>query len=173
MQKLALWLALVAVTSVSLEAQARGFKEFPPDITPPTISVTGVDGKTVYLTAADIAQIAQPSIKVTDHGTAANFHGAMLADILAKVATPSGDRYKGTMASYCVVVKAKDGYRAVFAWSEVDPTLTDRKIYVVIERDGKPLVEKDGPFMTVAPGDLKQNRWVRQVTAVTVERVTG
>ncbi len=37
----------------------------------------------------------------------------------------------------CLLVEAADGYRAVFAWPEVDPAFTDRKIYLATKQDGK------------------------------------
>ena len=67
-------------------------------------------------------------------------------------------------------VEAADGYKAVFAWAEVDPALTDKTIYLVTRRDGKPLSARDGPFELVAPGEKKNTRWVRQVTALTVRQ---
>jgi hypothetical protein len=43
-------------------------------------------------------------------------------------------------------VEAKDGYRAVFAWAELDLLFMEKPIYLVTKRDGKPLSEEDGPF---------------------------
>jgi hypothetical protein len=47
----------------------------------------------------------------------------------------------------------------VFSWAEVDPTFTDRKVYVVMKLDGKPLSNKDGPFELIVPGEKRYSRW--------------
>jgi hypothetical protein len=69
-----------------------------------------------------------------------------------------------------VVVEAQDGYRAVFAWAELDPTFMDKSVYVVTMRDGKPLLGNDGPFQLVVPGEKRPARWVRQVTALRIRK---
>ena len=65
---------------------------------------------------------------------------------------------------------AKDGYRAVFAWAELDPAFMEKEIYLVTSRDGKPLSEKEGPFELVVPGEKRPGRWVRQVTSLKIQR---
>ena len=56
-------------------------------------------------------------MKASDHGTPAAFEGVLLTYVLAKVDLPVGEKFHSTGAFY-MVVEAKDGYRAVFAWSE-------------------------------------------------------
>ena len=67
-------------------------------------------------------------------------------------------------------MEAKDGYRAVYAWAELDSTFMDKSVYVVTKRDGKPLSGKDGPFQLVAPGEKRAAKWVRQVTALRIKQ---
>jgi hypothetical protein len=47
-------------------------------------------------------------------------------------------------SSYQMLVEANanDGYRATFAWAELDSTFMDKAVYVVTKRDGKLLSEK-------------------------------
>jgi hypothetical protein len=59
-----------------------------------------------------------------------------------------------------MVVEAKDGYRATFAWAELDSSFMDKSVYVVTKRDGKPLSDKDGPFQLLVPGEKRSARWV-------------
>ena len=146
-------------------------KPFPPEIVQATITVTGIGGKSVTLSVSDLSKLPQQTLKVTDHGNPATFEGALLTDVLAKVDLPTGEKFHSTAASYYLLVEAKDGYRAVFAWAELDSTFMDKSVYVVTKRDGKPLSEKDGPFQLVAPGEKRSARWVRQVTTLTVGRV--
>ena len=44
----------------------------------------------------------------------------------------------------------------------------EKAVYVVTKRDGKPLSDKDGPPELVAPGEKRNARWVRQLTALKV-----
>jgi hypothetical protein len=97
------------------------------------------------------------------------FEGVLLDDVLGRVRIPSGEGFDKTIASYYLIAEAHDGYKAVFSWAEVDPTFTDRKIYIVTKRDGQPLSAKDGPFELIVPGEKRYSRWVRQVKLVRLE----
>jgi hypothetical protein len=132
--------------------------------------VQGIGGKSVSLSAADLSNLPQQTVKATDHGTPATFDGVLLTDVLAKVDLPLDEKFHGTGASYYLTVEARDGYRAVFAWAELDSTFMDKPVYVVTKRDGKPLTDKDGPLQLVAPGENRAARWVRQVTALRIRQ---
>ena len=134
-----------------------------------TLVVQGLGGSRVALSVADLSKLPQQTVKATDHGTAATFEGVLLKDVLAKVDLPTGEKFHSTAASYYLLVEAQDGYRALFAWAELDSTFMDKSVYVATRRDGKPLSEKDGPFQLVAPGENRDGRWVRQVRALTVK----
>lgn len=138
---------------------------------PAMLVVQGVDGKSVTLSASDLSKLPQQTVKITDHGTPATFEGVLLVDVLAKVAMPTGEKFHSTAASYYLLVEARDGYRAVYAWAELDSAFMDKSVYVATKRDGKPLSDKDGPFQLVAPGEKRAGRWVRQVTALRIKRV--
>jgi hypothetical protein len=137
---------------------------------PSTILVQGVDGKSVTLSAADLAKLPQQTVKTSDHEPPVTFQGVRLSDVLAKVALPLGDKFHTTAASYYLLVEARDAYRAVYAWAELDPGFMDKSVYLVTSRDGKPLSDKDGPFQLVAPGEKRAGRWVRQVTALKIQQ---
>lgn len=136
---------------------------------PATLTVEGIGGTSATLSTSDLAGLPQQSVKTSDHGTAVTFEGVLLADVLAKVRTPVGEPFNGAVAAYYLMVEAGDGYKAVFAWAEIDPTFTDRKVYVVTKRDGKSLSPKDGPFELIVPGEKRNSRWVRQVKLLRVE----
>jgi len=135
-----------------------------------TLVVQGIGGKIVALSAAGLSNLPPQTVKAVDHGTPATFEGVLLMDVLAKVDLPLGEKFHSTGASYYLAVEAKDGYRAVFAWAELDSTFMDKTVYLVMKRDGKPLSDKDGPFQLVAPGEKRAARWVRQVTALRIRQ---
>ena len=112
---------------------------------PPSLIVDGGNGKTVMLTAADLSKLPQQTIN-------------------------TAEQLRGEMMSLYLLVEAADGYRAVFAMQELDPGFTDRKIYLVTKRAGKPLSDKEGPFRIVYPDEKRPARWVRQVTALRIRQ---
>jgi Oxidoreductase molybdopterin binding domain len=160
---------------------AQGFQQprrfppeirLPPEIGPATFTVTGVNGKPVEISMADVVNFPQHTIKAADHGAPVTFQGVLLKDVLAKVDLPVGDQFHKTAASYYLVVEAADGYHAVFAWAELDPTFMDKALYLVTHRDGKPLSSSEGPFELVAPGEKRNARWVRQVTSLAIRQAS-
>lgn len=126
---------------------------------PATLVVEGVNGTSAKLSLADLARLPQQTMNTTDHGGPVTFQGVLLGDVLAKVALPTSDQFHRTAASHYLLVEARDGYRVVFAWAELDPSFMDKAIYVATSRDGKPLSDKEGPFRLVAPGEKRPARW--------------
>jgi hypothetical protein len=139
---------------------------------PAALQVEGLGSTRATLSAPGLLQLPQHTVKTTDHGRPAVFEGVLLTDVLAKVALPIGEKFHRTVASHFLLVEAKDGYRAVFAWAELDSTFMDKAVYVVTKRDGKPLPDKDGPFQLVVPGEKRGARWVRHVTALRIRQAT-
>jgi hypothetical protein len=135
-----------------------------------TLRVEGINGTSATFSVTDLSKLTQRTVKTLDHETTTTFEGVLLADVLAKVDLPTGEKFHSTAASYYMLAEAKDGYRAVFAWAELDLTIVDKFVYVVTKRDGKPLSDRDGPFQLVAPGEKKNARWVRQVTALKIRQ---
>jgi len=135
----------------------------------PGITVDGGNGKTGTFTLQDLSALPQQSIKTTDHGTPVSFEGVLLSDVLSRVDVPTGEKLRGKTLLLYAVVEASDGYRALFALAELDPAFSDKRVYLVTKRDGKPLSEKEGPFRIVVPDEKRAARWVRQVTAVKIK----
>ncbi|MFZ0936387.1 MAG: molybdopterin-dependent oxidoreductase [Bryobacteraceae bacterium] len=161
-----------ASTCLMIVAAAVGLhgQNSPPEIVEASITVTGVGDKSVIVYLSDLSKLPQHTVKTTDHGTPVSFSGVLLTDVLAKADMPTGAKFHSTAASYYLVVEARDRYRAVFAWAELDPGFMDKPVYVIMKRDGKPLSEEDGPFQLVVPGENRHARWVRQVTALRIRQ---
>jgi hypothetical protein len=145
-----------------------------------TVVVQGIGGSRATLSIADLAKLPQHTVKISDHGTPVTFQGVLLADVLSKVAGPTGEvrmvtgpagvEYYSTAALYSVVVRGHDGNHETFAWAELDPRFTNRAVYLVTKRDGKPLSDSDGPFQLVVAGDKSAVRWIRQLSVLTIVR---
>jgi hypothetical protein len=140
---------------------------------PAVLTVQSALGGSVTLSVPDLSTLPQRTVKATVNGALVEFEGVLLADALAKVKLPVGESYHSTAASYYLEAEGSDGYRAVFAWAELDPAFMDKAVYVVTKRDGKPLQAKDGPFQLVAPGEKRNGRWVRQLKSLRVEPLPG
>ncbi len=136
---------------------------------PATLRVEGISGTSDTLSTVDLAKLRQQTITTNDHGTPVTFRGVLLADVLASVRAPTGEDFHSTAASYYLVAQGRDDYRAIFAWAELDPSFIDKAVYVITERDGKQLSEKDGPFEIIVPGEKRVGRWVRQLSLLRVE----
>jgi hypothetical protein len=133
-----------------------------------TLSLQGLAGSNATLSSAELAAMPQRMVTATEHGTPVAFQGVLLKDLLSRLTLPSDDAFRRAAASFYLLVNAKDGYRVVFAWPELDPSFTDRPVYVVTSRDGKPLSDRDGPFQLVVPDDKRPARWIRQVTGIRI-----
>ena len=125
---------------------------------PSSVTVDGGAGKVVTLTAADLSKLPQHTVPTSEHDTPVTFEGVLLSDLLAKVTMPAGENLRGKALAQYLVVEAADGYRTVFALPELDPAFTERRVYLVTKRDGKPLSEKEGPFRIVVPDEKRQRR---------------
>ena len=92
-----------------------------------------------------------------------------MVDVLKAAGVKFGQdlRGKGRLANY-LVVKAADGYRAVFALPELDPAFSDRVILLADHRDTKPLDAQHGRVQIIVPGEKKHARWVRQVITLRI-----
>lgn len=133
------------------------------------LTVGGDVEKPLKFTAAEIAKLPRTTIRAGDHsGVESGFEGVTLFEFLKLAGVPLGEKLRGKAVSKFLVVDALDGYRAVFAISELDPAFTDHVILLADKRDGKPLSETEGPLRIVVPHEKRQPRWVRQVTALTI-----
>ncbi len=77
-------------------------------------------------------------------GKESRYEGVALIEILKKAGLPTGNDLRGKAVALYVVVEAADGYRAVFALPELDPSFTDRVILLADRRDGQALSAAKG-----------------------------
>lgn len=138
------------------------------------VNLLGIVGTKADLSMEDISKLPQRTLK-TSVGALVTFRGVLLADALAKVSVPAGEveivpgatapTCRFTAPSYRVTVYGRDNRRVTFTWSEIERGA----VYLMTERDGKPLPDADGPFQLV-PADKDDARWVRHVVSVTITR---
>jgi DMSO/TMAO reductase YedYZ molybdopterin-dependent catalytic subunit len=123
------------------------------------------------LKGEDLAKLSRQTLRVQEHdGRESLFEGVAIVELLRLAGVPLGKDLRGERMLIYLVVEAADGYRVVFALPEIDPAFTDRTILLVDRRDQQPLSAHEGPLRVIVPGEKRQARWVRQVTAFTVRR---
>jgi hypothetical protein len=113
---------------------------------------------------------ALPHITVTIHNTHTNvdetYSGVRLADLLTKFGAPLGSELRGEALANYIVATGSDGYQAVLALGEVDPTFHPGEVLVADSMDGKPLDSHAGPFKLVVTEDKRPARSVRNLTTI-------
>jgi Oxidoreductase molybdopterin binding domain len=125
------------------------------------------------LSPASLAGLPRSTAQVQVHGAKeqALYEGVALGDLVRKLGAPVGEAIRGAKLSLVVVVKAADGYQAVFALPELDPLFTKKVVLLADRRDGSALAAKEGPYRLVVPDEARQARWVRQVVSIELKPV--
>lgn len=149
-------LGAMAVMALALPATAQ------------TVSVSGLSGTPVTLTAADIAAFPRQTVSLTIHGETHAFSGPLLATVLERVDAPLGERLRGPALLDYVTVRAADGYGVVLSLAEVDTAISPTAVLLADKVDGAPIGAEDGPFRLVVEGDARPARSARQVTTIAV-----
>jgi hypothetical protein len=120
------------------------------------------------LTLADLKSM--PHITVTVHNPHTNadetYSGVRLADLLAKVGAPLGKDLHGEALANYVIAVGSDGYKAVLALGEIDPSFHPGEVIVADSMDGKPLDAHSGPFKLVVSEDKRPARSVRNLVKI-------
>jgi hypothetical protein len=95
-----------------------------------------------------------------------NYSGVRLADLLTKMGAPLGNELHGEALANYIVASGSDGYQAVLAIGEVDPSFHPGEVLVADAMDGKPLDAHSGPFKLVVTEDKRPARSVRNLTTI-------
>jgi DMSO/TMAO reductase YedYZ molybdopterin-dependent catalytic subunit len=156
------WFVLVSVLLAAGSISVQAGPE-------PVVAVTGDIPNPETYSMEQLQKL--PVLKVTarEHdGAEAEFAGVALADLLRRAGAPLGEQLRGPALAKVVVIHAADHYQAVFSLAELDPGMTDRTNLLAWSRNHEPLSAAQGPLRLVIPGEKRQARWVRQVTAIEV-----
>jgi hypothetical protein len=140
--------------------------------TEPILRVEVENGKTLDLTAKDLAKFTRREIKAKAHDEKdAVYSGYNLSDILLSAGAKIGKgEMRGKELAAYVLVEAADGYKATFSIAEISPDFTDKIILLADTRDGKPLDAAQGFWQIIVPDEKKHGRWVRQVIALKIKK---
>ena len=134
--------------------------------------VTGNVEQRLRLSVADLAAMPnQKTVEVTFRAGSGTEHrvftGPLLLDVLAR-AVPQFDAAikNDKLRHYVSATAGFDGYQALVAWGELDPSFENKQILLAVTQDGVSLADQ-GPRLVV-PGDLAGGRYVTGVSRVRI-----
>ena len=122
----------------------------------------------VTIDAPALAQFPRHIATLDDHGKPIRFEGVLLGDILAKNGVDLSKPLRGPKLSTYLAAIGNDGYEAVYALAELDPTIVDAQLLVADHRDGAPLKAEEGPLRLIAPHDKRAARSVKMLREIDV-----
>ena len=139
--------------------------------TPPSTSLTlTVDGKATTLSVAELQAMPQKTVSVHNEHTKAEetYTGVLLGDLLAKYGFPVDKTTHRKMLRSYLVAEGTDKYWVLYSVTEIEGSEHNGEVIVATSVGGKPLGD-DGQLKLVDSGDKKPQRWVRNLSAITVK----
>jgi hypothetical protein len=134
--------------------------------------VTGKDGvemPALSLTLDDLAKMPHVKATVKDDKTTRNFEGVPVYEILKRAGQPFGTLMRNAQLVRYAIFRAHDGYRALFALPEFDPSFTAARVIVADRLDGKSLPNNRGPLWLVVPDDKVSARSVYMLERIEIQ----
>jgi hypothetical protein len=157
---------MLAATTVVLLTVARAGAQTPM----PMASRAPVAPIHIQVTPATFTGPQRKTVTVQEEdGKTATYSGVYLDDVLVAAGAPNGMAVRGAAVATYVVIRASDGYRAVFSLAEVDPAFTDNVILLADQRNGVALPSEIGPYRIIVPAEHRHARWIRSVTEIDVQ----
>jgi hypothetical protein len=168
-------LCLSGLSPLPVQAQAApkagAMEEHQHVPTPPSTSVTlTIDGKATTLTVAELQAMPQKTVTVHNEHTKVDetYTGVLLGDLLAKYGFPVDKTTHRKMLRSYLVAEGTDKYWVLYSVTEIEASEHNGEVIVATSMGGKPL-GADGQFKLVDTGDKKPQRWVRNLSAITMK----
>jgi hypothetical protein len=106
----------------------------------------------LVITEGLLAKLPRRTVTATEeNGETATYSGVDLGVLLARNGAPEGIAIHGQAVADYVVVRASDGYRAVFSLCELDRTFSSKVVLLADKRNGASIGSDLGPFHIVIP----------------------
>lgn len=164
-------LIIVALTS-SIVAQAQ--KAFTPTR---SFTISGEVKTPATIQIADLKKwktVDIGPVTITNHlgekkSEYKSMKGVLLKDVLSTVEFNA--EAPKVLSEYYIMCKANDNYLVVFSWNELFNTATGNTVYIVTERDGKPIEQMDDAILMISSKDFKTGRrHVKSLSSIQVRR---
>lgn len=164
-------LLLPAMAAMPCFAQTPAMAEHEHAKTPVSSSLTlTIDGKATVLTLAELHALPQKTVTVHNEHTKAeeSYSGVVLGDLLAKYGFAVGKATQRKMLRSYLIATGMDKYWVLYSATEVEASEHSGDVLIALAVDGKPLGE-DGMLKLISSDDKKPQRWVRNLTAITLK----
>ncbi|WP_158941412.1 molybdopterin-dependent oxidoreductase [Granulicella sp. S190] len=137
--------------------------------TPSTSLVLTIEGKPTTLSITDLLAMTQKTVTVHNEHTKTDetYTGVLLGDLLAKYGLPVDKTTHRKMLRSYLIAEGVDKYWVLYSVTEVEDSEHNGSVIVATGMGGKPLGE-DGQFKLIDSEDKKPQRWVRNLSALTV-----
>lgn len=165
---------LLMMSPVRSTAQAAPMGQMAEHAHAPSVPSTSltltVDGKATTLSVAELQAMPQKTVSVHNEHTKMDeiYSGVLLGDLLAKYGLPVDQTTHKKMLRSYLLAEGMDKYWVVYSVAEIEASAHNADVIVATSIDGKPLGE-DGQLKLVDSADKKPQRWVRNLTAITVK----
>jgi len=160
------WLRVAAALLLVAAARAQ-----PPE---PVLKIVLADGSMHSFSRVELDRlpVETATARLRD-GAPFNVIGASVGSLLRAAGLDLSAPLSGAeVVGRALLVRAADGYRAVFALAEVDPHFGHPLVRVVWSNaDGTPLPDRVGPLQLIATGENRPARWVRQLQSIEVKNM--
>jgi hypothetical protein len=173
----AMALCLAGLNPVPMHAQtatnAQAMEEHAHAPAPPSTNLTlTVDGRVVTLSIAELRAMPQKTVTVHNEHTKVDetYAGVRLGDLLAKCGFPIDKTTQPKMLRSYLLAQGTDKYWVLYSVTEIESSEHNGEVIVAKSMGGKPLGD-DGQFKLIDSGDKKPQRWVRNLSAITVEMI--
>lgn len=164
-------LSLLGMNAVSLRAQMGATEQHAHAPAAPSTSLTlTIDGKATTLSIAELQAMPQTTVTVHNEHTKMDetYTGVLLGGVLAKYGFPVDKTTHQKMLRSYLVAEGTDKYWVLYSVTEIEGTEHNGEVIVATSMGGKPLRE-DGQFKLIDSSDKKPQRWVRNLTSITVK----
>jgi hypothetical protein len=167
------FLTLLPVTSHA-QTTSTGMAGHGPASSVPSTSLTlTIDGKPTTLSVGELQEMPQKTVSVHNEHTKVDetYSGVSLGDLLAKCGFPVDKTTHQKMLRSYLIAEGTDRYWVLYSVTEVEASEHSGDVIVATSMDGKPLGQ-DGQLKLVDTSDKKPQRWVRNLSAITVKSAT-
>ena len=128
-------------------------------------------GKTASFSLSDLQKLPQKTVSV--HNAHSNqdetYSGVVLTDLLGTVAGPASKALGRSLLHSYVKAEGADGYSVLYSGIEIEAASHLGDTIVAIASGGAPLTA-NGAFMLVSTEDKKPQRWVRNLSSLTLTK---
>ncbi|MDE1175536.1 MAG: molybdopterin-dependent oxidoreductase [Edaphobacter sp.] len=166
----AILLATAGLVSATYAVHGQAMASHEHTMAPPSTELKlTVEGNTKTLSVADLAALPQKTVTVHNEHTKADetYTGVALGDLLAGNGFAVGQATHRRMLRSYIKAEGTDKYWVLYSVTEIEGSEHAADVIVATSMNGKPLGD-DGQIKLIDSADKKPQRWVRNLTAITL-----